>query len=260
MIGKTKQPARLRETLDDGAALARGLREARARHPADVAVADAERRLFAVLETAALASGPAQAPPGQSGPGVSGAAKLAGGSAGVAWKVTLALAIGAATTTAAAHFLRRPHDRAVHPAAALVAAPAIPAVSPAPPAVATADSSPPPSAVEAAGTTHRPAARRGHPPATARIDRLARELRLIEPARAALITDPDRALALCAQHQREFPDGGVMTEEREFIAISALARIARGDEARMRAAAFEERFPASPYRERLRTRLLRQDR
>jgi len=234
MIGRMKEPPRLGETLDGGSALALGLREARARRPTDDVAQEAERRLFAVLGAGSAVATPRPATQGRMA---------------LASKVVLTLAAGAALTSVGAHFWRRPHEPPVASPAARGAAP----LGPSAPRHDASGVRPLPAAPPAEGATnaiHRTARRRVAP--AAKNDRLARELRLIEPARAALATDPARALALCAQHQREFPDGGAMAEEREFIAISALARTQRPDEARARAAAFHERYPASPYGDRLR--------
>jgi hypothetical protein len=73
------------------------------------------------------------------------------------------------------------------------------------------------------------------------------EAQLLESARAALSKDPARALALAREHERRFPRGA-LTQEREVIAIQALARLERDAEARRRAQGFEQRFPASPHK------------
>lgn len=72
------------------------------------------------------------------------------------------------------------------------------------------------------------------------------EPQLIERARKALSTDPQRALALVQEHQRRFPSG-TLGVEREVIALEALARSGRSSEARKRALAFETKYPTSIY-------------
>ncbi|MET0792442.1 MAG: hypothetical protein ABW061_13055, partial [Polyangiaceae bacterium] len=54
------------------------------------------------------------------------------------------------------------------------------------------------------------------------------------------------ALVLAAEHAREFP-AGVLTQEREVIAIDALLRLGRRSEAEARAASFHRQFPASAH-------------
>lgn len=60
-----------------------------------------------------------------------------------------------------------------------------------------------------------------------------------------------RALATTEQHHERCPDG-VLAQERERIAIEALAVLGRNDEARARASAFESRHPSSPHLRRVR--------
>ncbi|WP_437970184.1 hypothetical protein WMF04_13155 [Sorangium sp. So ce260] len=131
----------------------------------------------------------------------------------------------------------------------------VPAATPAPPPVAEA----PPPAAEAPPPA-APAARRDAPrntrpvapapEATAAVDNddLVRESNLVDQSRAALAQDPGAALAALDRHQTDFPKGR-LAEEREFIAIRALMRLGRADEARARAAAFFARYPSSSFTE-----------
>jgi hypothetical protein len=80
------------------------------------------------------------------------------------------------------------------------------------------------------------------------------EIRLIESARARVVSDPARALQLCLQHDQTFPDG-VMREEREAIAVSALIALGRHSEALEHGARFLSGHPASPYGPSLREQL-----
>src|SRR5262249_43904909 len=72
------------------------------------------------------------------------------------------------------------------------------------------------------------------------------EAALLRQARELLPVDPARALELTRQDEREFPNGQ-LAQERETIAIEALERSGRTDEARARARAFEARFPDSVH-------------
>src|SRR5690606_4034242 len=65
------------------------------------------------------------------------------------------------------------------------------------------------------------------------------EAELLERARRALAQDPKRALALTRQHQARFPKG-LLTQEREVIAIEALRRLGREQDAKQRAGTFEK--------------------
>ncbi len=76
------------------------------------------------------------------------------------------------------------------------------------------------------------------------------ETSLLRDARLALNGDPARALTLTEQHRREYPGGG-FAQEREVIAITALAKLGRTSEARSRAERFRSAYPTSPYTERV---------
>lgn len=78
------------------------------------------------------------------------------------------------------------------------------------------------------------------------------EAELLERARRALASSPARALALTEQDRTRFP-AGVLAQEREVIAIEALKRLGRSDEAARRAADFARRYPGSAYRKKLDT-------
>lgn len=111
---------------------------------------------------------------------------------------------------------------------------------------------PPPSALRReAPRSPRPAAPAPEATASADGDDLVRESNLVDASRAALAQDPEAALAALERHQAEFPKGR-LAEEREFIAIRALVRLGRADEARARAAAFFARYPSSSFAEPLR--------
>lgn len=81
--------------------------------------------------------------------------------------------------------------------------------------------------------------------------RLAEEARLLENARATLARDPAGALRITEQHAREHPMAQ-LGAERELIAIDALLRLGRRDEALRRAAPRLEQAPGSLYAKRLR--------
>jgi len=72
------------------------------------------------------------------------------------------------------------------------------------------------------------------------------EAALLEQARRALSSSPSSALLLANQHRARFPNG-VLTQEREVIAIEALRRMHRSSEADQRAAGFSKAFPGSAH-------------
>lgn len=76
------------------------------------------------------------------------------------------------------------------------------------------------------------------------------ELGLLVPARKLVAVEPARALALVERHRARFAHG-VFAEEREVLAVEALVRLGRGQEARARAARFARAHPASAQRARL---------
>jgi hypothetical protein len=77
------------------------------------------------------------------------------------------------------------------------------------------------------------------------------ETRLVVAAEAALVRgDAEAALTLTREHVAQFPDGA-HAEERDRIAIEALARLGVRDHARAEADRFFLRYPRSIYRSRI---------
>lgn len=72
------------------------------------------------------------------------------------------------------------------------------------------------------------------------------EAALLERARRALSSNPALALELTRRHQAEFPRG-VLRQEREVIAIEALRRLGKADQARERGTEFRREFPDSAH-------------
>ncbi|HEY5260789.1 MAG TPA: hypothetical protein VIJ33_01620, partial [Solirubrobacteraceae bacterium] len=137
---------------------------------------------------------------------------------------------------------RAPDDRVVYVYAPTPAS--SPAVEPAvatPPLAVPLPASPPPSAHVAVPVPHL-----GTPPSTPPSSILAERL-ILDEARAALTGgDSPRALALLAEHERRFPQPQ-LGEEREALAIQALATMGRYDEARARAVRFRASAPNSLF-------------
>ena len=80
------------------------------------------------------------------------------------------------------------------------------------------------------------------------------EASLVQRARSALEADPAQALALADEADDRFPSGALV-EERQVVAIEALVRLGRVDEARTRGSHFLRRFPASVHQRRVETLL-----
>jgi hypothetical protein len=72
------------------------------------------------------------------------------------------------------------------------------------------------------------------------------DLELLQQARAVLVTSPAEALALAREHAARFP-GSAVAQERELIAIAALVRLGRHQEAQARAEHFRRTYPTSAH-------------
>jgi hypothetical protein len=73
-----------------------------------------------------------------------------------------------------------------------------------------------------------------------------REAKLVQSARQALDTEPGRALRLTETIAKQFPRGQLV-EERRAIAIQALAKLGRTEQARKQAEAFLKRYGRGPH-------------
>jgi hypothetical protein len=164
-------------------------------------------------------------------------------------------------------------DARARPAIALSGAPERQPVTPpviaeeAPPPVVSPPTPPPPSprAQPLVSTPHPVAAPPPTPEATRPPDpapvtpsatvsgasELRQEMELLARLRAIEPSDPRQALALAEEGQRRF-SSGFYAQERETLAISALARLGRRGEAAARARAFVAAYPRSLFVERIR--------
>jgi hypothetical protein len=82
-------------------------------------------------------------------------------------------------------------------------------------------------------------------------DALAREMAATAAAKRALASDPAQALELVAAADREFASG-VYKEDREGIAVLALAKLGRTAHARERGQAYLAAHPKGSYADRIR--------
>lgn len=107
---------------------------------------------------------------------------------------------------------------------------------------------------ETSSRVRRAAVRHAAPPPNVPVAAMPdpEEFRVLQAAREELPSSPARALVLAESHARRFTRG-MLDQERETIAIEALARLGRADEASARSRVFLSRFPASPYRARVET-------
>lgn len=77
------------------------------------------------------------------------------------------------------------------------------------------------------------------------------EERLLRRGREVLASNPAQALAITQEHVQRFRKG-MLAQEREILAIDALVRLGRQQEAASKAMAFVRANPRSAYHERLR--------
>lgn len=223
-----------RRWLDDpalDAALRAALEAGRAEAPSEAELASLAGRLGPLL------GGPGGGGGGDGGGGGVDPSPLLGGS--VATKTIGALVVAAAIAGTSAWMATRP-DPAPPPATTRVAPPEIE-----PPALRREL----PVGVDVPEEIAAPAppvAPRARPPAPALEVDPAAELALIQRAQDALRTSSAEALARTEEHRRRFGDG-TLGQEREVVAIDALARLGRLDEARARAARFHARWPRSAH-------------
>ena len=222
-------------------------------------------KVAAVLGSAALeiaANAGAGAAAGASAGASAGAGAAATAGVSVAFKVALGVLCGALVGGGVVAVALPPRVVVQHEVR--VQAPAAPA-PPETPVTATPET-PEPSSVPvsaavrparasasaSAGPT--PTARRerdgggGHDVAGGRDVDLSRERALVDRARSALARgDSSGALAAADEHRKTFPRGQ-LAEEREVVAIQALAGAGRAEEAANRAGAFRKEYPASLLR------------
>ena len=105
---------------------------------------------------------------------------------------------------------------------------------------------PPPSPIVGVTAPSEPTAAVPAPSASGARAKTPSEAALLERARRALSSNPALALELTRRHQAEFPRG-VLRQEREVIAIEALRRLGKADQARERGSDFRREFPDSAH-------------
>jgi DNA polymerase-3 subunit gamma/tau len=84
--------------------------------------------------------------------------------------------------------------------------------------------------------------------------RLEREMGMLAVAQRMLKSDPERALNLARQGEKEF-SGSMFTQERQQVLLLALIELGRIDEAKRLALPYLKRWPNGPFSDRLRTAL-----
>jgi hypothetical protein len=161
-------------------------------------------------------------------------------------------AVSAPSPLTAAEQRARTTKRVTPPLAPAPAASAPLPADPVPPPVLSPDLG---SAEAKAGAEpQHPTKRERSAPSAAATTPAVDELTTLGTARRLLATDPGRALALTEASARDVPKSQ-FAEERSAIAIEALERLGRLSEAEARLEIFEQRYPGSLYRRRLRAGL-----
>jgi hypothetical protein len=236
------EPQRLRAWAAPDSALAAGLFAAREREPNDTQVRALKAALTVTLgaaATGAAAGATAERAAAATHPLPAGAAVSAGG-----LKLSVFLALAAAVGGAAVYRHAHSVNRTMVGTAPVRASSVLPP-SPAPAEPADPEVAPPaaPPSARAEGVTAGPHPRR-HAGAS---DQLA----LIARAQRTLASDPGAALGLVEENRRALAQSA-FAQEADVIAVAALVRLGRTDEARDRAARFVARFPDSVHAPRMR--------
>jgi outer membrane protein assembly factor BamD (BamD/ComL family) len=76
------------------------------------------------------------------------------------------------------------------------------------------------------------------------------EASLLSQAQRALKSSPERALALTKRHKQLYPNGA-LAQEREVIAIEALARLDKKGTAAQKASEFGDKYPDSAHQKKV---------
>lgn len=206
----------------------------------------------ALLQGSQLSGGIAPAQPGL--PPLPAAVKVAAATgkaltaAGLAKVAAVSLALGASAWWVAQPAAPISSTRApiVAQAPAVIEAPSV-LVAPLAPVAAT----PEPATVVAPVSPL--AKRRARAPAAEKVVAVPDELTLIREAQASR-GRPGAVLERLAEHQKAYP-AGLLSQEREVLAVEALLAAGQRSKAEARAAAFERTYPGSVHQARLRRML-----
>lgn len=226
-----KEPVRLRDDPAAPAGLRTDLRRASSAHaPVDVDAGLA--RLLAATAAGAATAGAAQAAAASAGKAAAGSGVALAAAQGAALGLA---ALGVVSVVSAVIGSDPPPPPPPPAPSALVVAP-----PPRPPLPAPSAPEPAPSA-GASALVAAPSASAARP--SRRL--LAEEVQHLGDLRERLDASAADVLAEADRGERAFP-GGALGQEREALAIEALVRLGRKEEARTRAAAFAARYPRSP--------------
>ena len=259
---ETSDPKRLLSDAARGSVLERGLTMARGRGPTDGELSALRASLFGgAAAGGAIVAGAARAG-AKPGPTVGATGWRALGLTKAATALVIASAVAAGTAVG----WRRVHpSRSEHraPAGAVVERKEVPHLVPHAPTAIRAPLANERRRSSTVAVATRPRALRP----TAPVEQIVpvepivpivppaseadEELALLGKAQRALPKDPELALSFVRDHERRYPDG-LLGQEREAVAVSALWQVGRRDEARQRAERFAEEHPRSTYISRMR--------
>lgn len=239
-------PVRLRE--GGSPFLKKALASARSETPDESRVASLEARILPLLL-------PPMPPP----PPPAGAAQAAKLGAALAGAKGLSLVKGSVIALAAAAILAGAGAGALYVAQTETPKPSVSGVLPAEPLAKSPSSTivvtapsvdlvPLPSTVPPVPSAH---SKPTSPMASAQeVADPALEAPLLRSAQDALRTNPSETLAKTQEHARKYPRG-LLVQEREVMAIEALLKLGRRDEAASRAERFSRSFPGSTHQRRI---------
>ncbi len=269
MTHDAKDPARLAVSVDDPL-LADLLRAGEAELGTQEQLAAVAAKLGPILGSGGGAGGAGGGGAGSVGGIIKPASTLVAGTAG---KVLGVLAIGAVVALAGGYSAWRAPGAADDAAKPVARAPR-PPTPPTPDHTSSDEVSPPgsPAPLSALPTTPRarplgssPTMHATSPPAravpvestapsstvpaeavTVPAEAVESEVRILQRAQDALRVAPSRSLSICEEHASRFPNG-LLSQEREVMAIDALTRLGRTDEATTRARRFRSAHPSSSH-------------
>lgn len=217
---------------------------------------DASPRVRELLESAALDEPtPAQLEsltrrlaPQLGGPSGSGGGPGGGGGVGLAGKAGLLLVVAGVATTAFLLGRQSVPPEPPAPPAPAVAPPTVEPRAPVPPIANAPPVEPPPPASAKAAAPVPPRAQPPPPPSAPAAANEDADYELLQ--RAMQSPSADEKLKLAEEHGARFPKSS-LAQEREVLAIDALVKLGRKDEARARLERFAKQWPTSAHLVRL---------
>ena len=98
---------------------------------------------------------------------------------------------------------------------------------------------------------HKTPRKKAEPPS---VEDVRAEASLVDRAKRSLVGSPSMALELTNEAKRDFPNG-MLVEEREAIAVQALAKLGRAEQAKQRGERFLSRYSRGAHASAVRSAL-----